>query len=432
MIARIKTNLIKYFFFGNSITNDGYLRLAYLVGRFIVFLPLSLCATLVLGIYSIFRPVKIFMLRCDRSKISFIVEDLEVALRIEAHNNKISGRRPALLFAVLDCDSPNSAFTAMYGRVLPFLDDDRPFFRGIIRYALPLFRISRQHLPNKQPDRYVISADQDPVNSFTIIETKIGEQLESEILTDLNKEFVCIGLPEKSYYEAKILKEHPFLPSGDVYESFPSVYESFPSWQSYFPSTQALVNVGYEVLRMGQIVVAPLATIHNPGIIDYARNHRSEFGDVWLLANCKFVIAGGGTGLYWISTAFNVPNLITDKYELVNTTFTPADMFIPLLAWSRSEQRLMPFSWIIAQGEGWSHKKSLIEGDIEIVKNSADEITEVVLEMNQRLDGVWVETDEDKELQERFHALRASVPKFRFHESTRIGAGFLRRYKHLL
>ena len=59
-------------------------------------------------------------------------------------------------------------------------------------------------------------------------------------------------------------------------------------------------------------------------------------------------------------------------------------------------------------------------------------ITNDVLEMNQRLDGVWVETDEDKELQERFHTLRASVPKFRFHESTRIGAGFLRRYKHLL
>lgn len=123
MIARIKTNLIKYFFFGNSISDDGYLRLAYLVGRFIVFLPLSLCATLILGIYSIFRPVKIFMLRCDVSRISNIVEDLEVALRIEAHKNKVSGRKPALLFAVLDCNSPNSAFTAMYGRVLPFLDD---------------------------------------------------------------------------------------------------------------------------------------------------------------------------------------------------------------------------------------------------------------------------------------------------------------------
>ena len=153
MFAKVQSSLIKYFFFGNSITNDGYLRLAYLIGRFVVFLPLSLLATLMLGIYSLFRPVKIFMLRCERSKISFVVEDLEVALRIEAHNEKTTGVRRPLIFAVLDCESPNRAFTAMYGRVVPFFDDDRPFSRGIIRYTLPVFRIQRQHLPNKQSDR---------------------------------------------------------------------------------------------------------------------------------------------------------------------------------------------------------------------------------------------------------------------------------------
>ena len=54
------------------------------------------------------------------------------------------------------------------------------------------------------------------------------------------------------------------------------------------------------------------------------------------------------------------------------------------------------------------------------------------LEMNQRLDGVWVETDADKELQARFSALRASIPKWRVQPGVRIGAGFLRRYKQLL
>ncbi len=59
-------------------------------------------------------------------------------------------------------------------------------------------------------------------------------------------------------------------------------------------------------------------------------------------------------------------------------------------------------------------------------------ITEVVLEMNQRLDGTWIETDEDKELQARFHALRAAIPKWQVQPSVRIGADFLRRYQHLL
>ena len=425
VIARVKTNLIKYFIFGNSITDDGYLRLAYLLGRFLVFFPLSLCATLVLSIYSLFRPVKIFMLRCDRSKISFIVEDLEVALRIEAHNLKISGAKPALIFAILDCDSPNRAFTAMYGRVVPFLDDDRPFARGIIRYIFPILRIRRQYLPNKQPDRYTISASQNPVTSFTKSETEKGTNIENQIREIAKKEFVCIGLPDKSYYEMKSLKEQP-VRDVDL------LYAWFPLWQNYLPCTQILARAGYEVLRMGQRVEHQIAELENNEITDYAGKFRSEFGDIWLLANCKFVISGGGTGLYWISMAFNVPVLITDKYEVINTTYNPKDMFLPMLAWSRSEKRLMPFSWMIAQGEGWGHQRFLIDGDIEIIKNTAEEINEVVLEMNQRLDGIWIETDEDVELQIRFKKLKENVPKWRVQEGVRIGAGFLRRYQHLL
>jgi hypothetical protein len=59
-------------------------------------------------------------------------------------------------------------------------------------------------------------------------------------------------------------------------------------------------------------------------------------------------------------------------------------------------------------------------------------ITEVVLEMHQRIDGTWIETDEDIELQARFSGLRASVPKWQVQPSVRIGADFLRRYQHLL
>ena len=59
-------------------------------------------------------------------------------------------------------------------------------------------------------------------------------------------------------------------------------------------------------------------------------------------------------------------------------------------------------------------------------------ITNDVLEMNQRLDGTWIESEEDSELQARFSALRASIPKWQVQPGVRIGAGFLRRYKQLL
>ena len=425
MIARIKINLIKYFFFGNSITNDGYLRLAYLLGRFLIFLPLSLCATLVLGVYSLFRPVKIFMLRCDVSRISFIVEDLEVALRIEAHNTKISGAKPALLFAVLDCDSPNRAFTAMYGRVLPFLDDKRPFFRGIIRYIFPILGVKRKYLARRQAEnQMIIWSESPPTLGFTDAEKLKGSELQQRLLSDAAKPFVCIALPEKSYYLSKSLR-------SDSSESNLDIFRCMPIWETYFDCINSLSESGLDVIRMGQSIDNAIDPSSRK-ITDYASTTRSEFGDIWLLGNCKFVIAGAGTGIYWPASAIDKPALLTDSYGLFNTSYGQLDLKIPQLAWSRSEKKLKPFSWLIAQGEGWGHKKSLIMGDIEIIKNTAEEITEVVLEMNQRLDGTWIETDEDVELQNRFKKLRENVPKWQVQEGVRIGADFLRRYQHLL
>ena len=425
MFAQTKSRLIKYFFFGNSITNDGYLRLAYLLGRFLVFLPLSICATVVLSIYSLFRPVKIFMLRCDRSKISFVVEDLEVALRIEAHNQKTTGARRPLIFAVLDCESPNRAFTAMYGRVVPFLDDDRPFARGVIRYSFPLIRVERKYLACRQSDNQMtIWSESPPTLAFTDTEKQKGSELQKRFLSDPAKSFVCIALPEKSYYELKLEKEHPVSKSTDL-------YSTFPSWNSYFPCIKSLNDVGLDVIRMGQSVDNAI-DLSSCEIIDYASTSRSEFGDIWLLANCKFVIAGGSTGIFWPVSALNKPVLLTDSYGIFNTSYGQQDLKTPQLAWSRSEKRIMPFSWMIAQGEGWGHKKSLIDGDIEIIKNTAEEICEVVLEMDQRLNGTWIETDEDVELQNRLKKLQEVVPKWQIQEGVRIGAAFLRRYKHLL
>ena len=166
-------------------------------------------------------------------------------------------------------------------------------------------------------------------------------------------------------------------------------------------------------------------------IVDYASTSRSEFGDIWLLGNCKFVIAGGATGIHNISAAFDLPSILLDSYSVVGSSYGRRDLVTYQMAWSRSEKRLMPFSWMFAE-KSWAQRKSLIEGDIEIIKNSAEEITEVVLEMDQRLNGTWFETDEDVELQNRFKKLRDVLPKNRVQEGVRIGADFLRRYQHLL
>ncbi|NDA38271.1 MAG: TIGR04372 family glycosyltransferase [Acidimicrobiia bacterium] len=194
--------------------------------------------------------------------------------------------------------------------------------------------------------------------------------------------------------------------------------------------TDALQKNSIESVRMGQYVANRLEEITESQVIDYASSARSEFGDIWLLANCKFVVVGA-TGLWWVTSAFNKPTVLTDAYSLNYSTFGKNDLIIVQLAWSRSAKKLMPFEWIIEHNE-WAQDRTLINGDVEIVKNTAEEISEVVLEMNQRIDGTWIETDEDIYLQERFKKLWKAQPPWKVQQGVRIGAAFLRRYKHLL
>ena len=65
------------------------------------------------------------------------------------------------------------------------------------------------------------------------------------------------------------------------------------------------------------------------------------------------------------------------------------------------------------------------------MENTADEILALAAEMNDRLDGRWVTSGEDEELQERYHKL---LPPGHHSQGfrSRIGAAFLRQNRELL
>lgn len=70
-------------------------------------------------------------------------------------------------------------------------------------------------------------------------------------------------------------------------------------------------------------------------------------------------------------------------------------------------------------------------GDIEIIDNTPEEITTLVMEKDQRLKGEWQTTKEDEELQRRFWALFKPSELNQVFLS-RIGAEFLCQNRELL
>jgi putative glycosyltransferase (TIGR04372 family) len=133
---------------------------------------------------------------------------------------------------------------------------------------------------------------------------------------------------------------------------------------------------------------------------------------------------------------------MTDTYLLWGT-LRADDLFIPKKLWLISEKRLLTFREMLAVGPLYMYQANCLRDGIELVHNTPDEISAVVLEMEQRLNGAWKSSEEDEELQHRFKSLYPPRVSLRVDERHdffkpnvripgRIGAEFLRQYVHLL
>jgi putative glycosyltransferase (TIGR04372 family) len=181
---------------------------------------------------------------------------------------------------------------------------------------------------------------------------------------------------------------------------------------------------------MGHIVEKPIDYSHER-VIDYATHHRSDFGDIYLLAKCKFFL-GSNSGLATVPLIFNRPVALTNVIDATGPATGSRDLTIFKRLWLIEKKRFMTFREVIRWGV-WTYgrHKQFAEARIEVIENSADEVLALAQEMNERLDGTWIGKDEDEELQARFRSLLP--PGFPWNGFPgRIGAEFLRENRQLL
>ena len=182
---------------------------------------------------------------------------------------------------------------------------------------------------------------------------------------------------------------------------------------------------------MGAVVEKPIKT-NNSHIIDYAKKFRTDFLDIYLGAKCDFFVCRA-VGIFAIPMVF--------RRSRVYVNFIPLDYIdswgskcisIFKKLWLRRERRFMTFREIFESGVGrFLRTEQYDRVEIEVVENTPDEITQVVVEKDERLKGTWETTEEDEELQRRFWTL---FKKSELHGiiKARIGAEFLRQNKNLL
>ena len=234
-----------------------------------------------------------------------------------------------------------------------------------------------------------------PHLSFSPTEEEKGAEGLSALGVKQGAKFVCLLARDSAYLESTI----------------PSVDWGYHDYrdcdvQNFVLAAEELASRGYYVLRMGAVVKTAMQC-NNPMVIDYATNGlRTEFMDLFLGAKCEFCVSVG-SGFDAIPYIFRRPIAFVNHVPLGNL-FTFSDKFIGITKhhFSINLGRNLTLSEIIADGFGFAYQaKEYFSREVQLIENTPEEIRDVVVEMDQRLEGCWKPHQDDLELQNRFWSI---------------------------
>jgi putative glycosyltransferase (TIGR04372 family) len=208
-------------------------------------------------------------------------------------------------------------------------------------------------------------------------------------------------------------------------------YHSFrnSSIESYSAGIEALVERGYWVFRMGKSAEDAVGVEH-PRVIDYPfLESRSDFLDVWLMANAFFTISSG-TGLDTVSTVYRRPVVYLDYIPIKYIVSYNRAITLPKkLFWEGSGRML---SMDESLKFSFQRSRDYEDNGIGINECSQEEKRDAILEMEERLNNNWMGTVKDDILQKQFWAHLKSWPDCEahhgvIHPEARLVSSFLRQ-----
>jgi len=259
------------------------------------------------------------------------------------------------------------------------------FFRGFDRYQIG---------QNTSWDRDVLGLyEKLPPNiEFDNNEILAGEEMLEEIGVRNHSKIVCLTVRDSEY-----LSNH--LPYTDW--SYHNYRDS--DIEKYELAVKALVNLGYIVIRMGVCSKHPI-TIDHKNVIDYAfKDMHDPFLDLYIAYKCEFCISVG-TGFDALPIIFRKPILYVNTLPLgyINSMGSNVLIIYKHHIDSLSKIELSPHE-VFDRGVGYCMEtKCYPDKMVSLLDNSDIEILDATIEMVERLEGAWIETPEEIEIQKIF------------------------------
>lgn len=380
-------------------------------------LPISLITLFLIVIARPFVRIRVGFLRCDR--IGHFAANTEIYL-CERDINKNSDKTLDLFYYPRKVC--NQQLANMWERKLHVL----PWFW--LRPLCLVIRTFRCLTPHRVVEGRGGDIDIDnllerlpPHLSFTAEEEARGEAGLRAIGIPTGASFVCLNIRDSAYLGSSCYDYHNYRDS-DV--------------QNYVLAAEELADRGYIVIRMGAKVHAAIKSTH-PKVIDYATNGmRSDFMDIYLGAKCAFCISVG-SGFDAVPFVFRRPIVYVNMmpFGLWMSIFRQDLLVITKHHFSTRINRELTLREIFTQDVGFSMSTSEYESKgVKLIENTPEEIRDAVIEMAERLEGIFEPHEDDEFLQRRFWEIfhadtvdHGGMPLYGHGEiRSRYGAHFLR------
>tara|TARA_B100002051_G_scaffold245392_1_gene252721 strand:- start:7964 stop:9187 length:1224 start_codon:yes stop_codon:yes gene_type:complete len=295
--------------------------------------------------------------------------------RLKVQMNEVDKKR--LVFSADPC---NRQLFEMWKRYIPILESRVLFF---------WFNADIHYLRSKPYIEYLPflhtefeEMDQMPALEFTAREQKKGKALLETMGIPDNAWFICFQARDDMYHHKVrgTTGTHPHRNS---------------EIDTYLKAARMIGERGGYALRMGAWADEPLSVTRDPHIIDYARDHRSDFGDIYLFGNAKFFLASSA-GTFPVSTLFKVPVILANQTPPRLWPIGRYSLMAPKMMVYKGTNALVPFSELEKMGAfdynfselvRWDMPETFEDYGIVPRDNSADELVEASLDMLDALDG---------------------------------------------
>ena len=264
-----------------------------------------------------------------------------------------------------------------------------------------------------------------PQLKFLSQELKSGNSFLDQLKVDPQK-FACLHMRDSAYLTQMFGQQ---IHKHDYRDSEIS---------TYVEAADVLAEMGYTVFRMGALVKEPLVSKH-PKVIDYATNGmRTEFLDIFLGAHCTFCIS---TGSGWdnVPTIFRRPIMLVNHLPIISPEgITHNYVIYPKSLIDQRSPSALSLKELTGRNLATPHNTAAYaDAGVEIRNLSSEELVEAVTEMAQRVEGTFVETPEQKEMQAKLKHILSTHPKLQptpnyYPIRAEFASCFLSRYPNFL